>query len=66
MTGKVWHLAIVALILGLVGVIWIGQGTRIIAGSAMTGSGFWGVAGVGVVIVAFVIIAVGRRPPTAN
>jgi hypothetical protein len=30
----------------LVGVVWIGQGTRLIGGSSMTGSTFWTIMGV--------------------
>jgi drug/metabolite transporter (DMT)-like permease len=32
-------------LLVLVGVVWIGQGTRLIQGSSMTGSTFWAVTG---------------------
>ncbi len=36
---------IVAIILALVGAVWLGQGIGLIGGSAMTGSSFWAVAG---------------------
>jgi len=32
-------------VLVLTGVVWIGQGTKLIQGSSMTGSTFWAVAG---------------------
>jgi uncharacterized membrane protein YhhN len=38
-------------VLFLVGVVWIGQGTRIIGGSSMTGSTFWAIMGVLCVVV---------------
>ena len=46
-----------ALILLLVGLVWIGQGTGIIAGSAMSGSAFWAAVGlilVGIAVAIFV------------
>jgi hypothetical protein len=36
---------VVGAVLVLTGVVWIGQGTRLIQGSAMTGSTFWAVVG---------------------
>jgi len=32
-------------VLVVIGAVWIGQGTRLIQGSSMTGSTFWAVAG---------------------
>ncbi len=46
---------VVALVAFLVGLVWIGQGTGIIAGSAMSGSTFWAVVGVALVAVAAAI-----------
>ena len=46
-----------ALILLLVGLVWIGQGSGIIAGSAMSGSAFWAAVGlilVGIAVAIFV------------
>jgi len=40
---------LVAGVLFLIGLVWIGQGSGIIGGSAMSGSSFW--LGVGVVLV---------------
>jgi len=36
---------VVGALLGLTGLVWIGQGTTLIAGSSMTGSTFWAVMG---------------------
>jgi hypothetical protein len=50
---------IVAAILLLVGLVWVGQGTGRIAGSAMSGVSFW--AAVGVVLVAIAIAVAARE-----
>jgi membrane protein implicated in regulation of membrane protease activity len=55
---------IIALILALVGIVWIGQGTGLIGGSAMTGSAFWAVAGVILIALSVVIIVLERRLTT--
>jgi hypothetical protein len=49
--------AIVAVVLLVVGLVWIGQGTGRIAGSAMTGVSFWVAVGLALVAVAIVIVA---------
>jgi len=43
---------VLAVILAVVGLAWIGQGSGMIGGSAMTGSSFWAIAGVVLVVVA--------------
>jgi glucose dehydrogenase len=48
---------IIALLVALVGVAWIGQGTGIIGGSAMSGSSFWAIVGLVLLVVAAVIAA---------
>lgn len=48
---------IVAAALVLVGLLWIGQGTGRIAGSAMSGVSFWAVAGVVLVVLAAAVVA---------
>jgi hypothetical protein len=54
---------LLALILLLVGLVWIGQGTGIIAGRAMSGSAFWAAVGLILVGVAVAIfVREGRRP----
>ena len=48
----------------LVGLVWTGQGAGLIAGSAMTGSGFWAAAGV-VLVIGGLLIGIreaARRP----
>ncbi len=52
---------VVAAVALLVGLLWIGQGVGIVGGSAMTGSSFWAVAGVVLVLVAAGIAVLGRR-----
>lgn len=47
---------VIAVIIGLIGLAWIGQGSGLIAGSAMSGSLFWLVVGVVLVMVAAGIV----------
>jgi glucose dehydrogenase len=57
----------VAVVLFLVGLAWIGQGTGLIKGSGMTGSSFWSVVGVAMLVVAgAILINEGRRPASGN
>ena len=57
----------VAVVLFLVGLAWIGQGTGLIKGSGMTGSSFWSVVGVAMLVVAgAILISEGRRPASGN
>ena len=54
----------VAAVLLIVGVLWIGQGTGTVAGSAMSGQSMWGLVG-GVLVVVGLVIGVRelvRRP----
>jgi hypothetical protein len=56
-----------SVVLLLIGAVWLGQGSGVIAGSAMTGSAFWAIVGA----VVFVIgAAIGLRevvrPPVAR
>jgi hypothetical protein len=37
---------IVAIVLGLLGAVWLGQGLGLVPGSFMTGQTFWALAGV--------------------
>jgi uncharacterized membrane protein len=50
-----------ALILGLVGLVWIGQGVGLIPGSMMSGSQFWAIVGAVLLAVAVVIAVVEYR-----
>jgi glucose dehydrogenase len=52
---------VAAALLLLVGLVWIGQGLNLIKGSAMTGSSFWAVAGVALLVVAGAIVIRERR-----
>jgi hypothetical protein len=55
---------IVAVMLALVGVVWVGQGSGLIAGSVMSGSAFWGVVGVILLVAAAVLVGLEvRRAP---
>ena len=57
---------IVAVMLALVGVVWVGQGSGPIGGSAMSGSAFWGVVGAILLVAAAVIVGLEvRRAPRA-
>ena len=48
---------LVAAVVFLVGLVWIGQGTGRIAGSAMSGVSFWAAVGVVLVVLAAAIVA---------
>lgn len=52
---------VLAIILAAVGLVWIGQGMAIIAGSVMTGSSFWAVVGVILVALAVLLLVFERR-----
>ena len=56
---------VIALVLGLIGLAWIGQGVGLIGGSAMTGSSFWAVVGVVLVAAAGALVVRERRRSTA-
>jgi hypothetical protein len=59
-----WLRLVVAAILLLVGVVWIGQGTGTVAGSAMSGQSMWAFIGGALVIAGLAIGAweLVRRP----
>ena len=48
---------LVAAVLFVVGLVWIGQGTGRIAGSAMSGVSFWAAAGVVLIVLAATVVA---------
>jgi len=50
----------IALVLVLVGLVWLGQGTGLIGGSVMTGSPFWAVVGAILVVVSGVLLVLER------
>ena len=51
----------IAVLAALVGLVWIGQGIGLIGGSFMTGSIFWAVVGVVLVVLAVVLVVAERR-----
>lgn len=55
---------VVAALLSLVGLAWIGQGSGAIAGSAMSGQTMWALIGVVLIVIGVLIGAreVSRRP----
>lgn len=52
---------VLALVIALAGLVWLGQGLGFIPGSFMTGSLFWAVVGAVLVGLAVVIVAAERR-----
>jgi hypothetical protein len=58
---------VLAVVLALVGLVWLGQGLGFIGGSFMTGSPFWAVVGVILLAAAALVVAGERRRgrPTA-
>ncbi len=54
---------IVAIVLALVGLVWLGQGTGLIGGSAMSGSSFWAIVGVVLLVAAAVVVVREVRRP---
>ncbi len=52
---------VIAVLLALVGAVWTLQGLGVIAGSAMSGTLFWAVAGVAVIVGAGVVLAAELR-----
>jgi hypothetical protein len=53
---------VIAAVLALVGVIFVGQGLGYIGGSSMTGSSFWAIVGAILVVAAVVLVWMARRP----
>lgn len=54
-----------AVVLALVGLVWVGQGTGIVGGSAMTGNSFWAVVGVVLLVAAAAIALLEARRSSA-
>lgn len=57
---------VIAAVLALIGLAWIGQGSGLIAGSAMSGSPLWLIVGLVLIVVAAALVALERRRPTAQ
>ena len=53
---------VIGLVLALIGLVWLGQGTGLIAGSAMSGSSFWAVVGIALLVAAVVVVMREVRP----
>lgn len=53
---------VVAVVLALIGLVWIGQGSGMLGGSAMSGSPFWAVVGIVLIALAVAIVVRERRP----
>jgi glucose dehydrogenase len=54
---------VIAIVLFLAGLAWIGQGSGLIKGSAMSGSSFWGIVGAVLVVAAIALLINERRRP---
>lgn len=52
---------VAAIVMLLVGLLWIGQGIGILGGSAMSGQSFWALIG-GLMVVAAAVVAWTARP----
>ena len=52
---------VVAVIVGLLGLVWLGQGLGYIGGSFMTGSQFWATIGTLLLVVALAIVVLEAR-----
>ena len=52
---------VVAVVLALIGLVWIGQGSGMLGGSAMSGSPFWAVVGIVLIALAVAIVVRERR-----
>ncbi len=52
---------VIALVLGLVGLVWVGQGLGYIPGSFMTGSQFWATVGTVLLVAAVALLVLEVR-----
>ena len=48
---------VVGALLVLTGAVWVGQGTKMIRGSSMTGSAFWAIVGALCIVAGLVLLA---------
>jgi hypothetical protein len=54
---------VLAAVLALVGLVWLGQGVGLIGGSFMSGSPLWAVIGALLLVLAIVMVVAERRRP---
>jgi glucose dehydrogenase len=52
---------IIAIVLALIGLFWLGQGLNVIKGSAMSGTSFWAIVGIVLIALAAVVVVRERR-----
>jgi glucose dehydrogenase len=52
---------VIAVLLALVGLVWTLQGLNVIGGSAMSGTPFWAVVGIGLIVGAIGVVATELR-----
>ena len=56
-----WVLIILGIVVILVGLVWLLQGTNVLAGSQMSGHRRWIVIGAGLDVIGIVLIIIGSR-----
>lgn len=54
-----WPFLVIGIILAAIGLVWTLQGTDVLGGSAMSGSSFWGIVGVVLLVVGLVLLVIG-------
>ncbi len=57
---------VIAVLLVLVGLAWIGQGLDLVKGSGMSGSSFWAIVGLVLIALAGLILVRERRRPSTS
>ena len=57
---------VIAVLLALVGLAWIGQGLDLVKGSGMSGSSFWAIVGLVLIALAGLILIRERRRPSTS
>lgn len=57
---------VVAIILALIGLAWIGQGLNLIKGSGMSGTSLWAVVGLVLLVLVGAILLRERRIPASH
>ena len=46
----------IGLVLALIGLVWLGQGSGLVGGSTMSGSSFWAIVGIMLLVVGAVVV----------